>query len=448
MNHTGTMVTPRVPSQLGVTPLPVLTREALREDGAAGSAWLLKFCVAYGFIMLVFLNYAAVLPLVQREWGLSNGAAGMVFSAYQVGYILSATLLSYLTDRIRARTIFLISASWSVVANLLFALFAVDQTTGVIYRALAGLGMGGTYMPGLKLVADRFPSERRGRAVGYFTSAFVFGAAASTLLSGMVGSVAGWRFAIVTSAAGTLVGTLLCFQILQEDRGTPAAEAGRRLRSEILKNKPALLMTLAYAAHMWEQYGMRAWMAAFLAANFLQIGYSKAQATGYAASLTAIIVAAGGFATGLAGILSDRLGRTRTASAIMLMSAACSLGFGWLLGFSPIVLVLVGLAYSFFVVAESPVLSTGLTELVPHHSLGAAMGLQTLIGFLAAAASPTIFGWVLDRTNAMAVASRGASPLTWGWAFAALGIGALLGPVALALVRRMPASATMAAGKR
>ena len=417
------------------------------EDDAGDSAWLLKFCVAYGFIMLVFLNYAAVLPLVQREWGLTNSAAGMIFSAYQFGYIFSATILSYLTDRFKARRIFLISAVWSVVANFLFALFAVDLTSALVYRALAGLGMGGTYMPGLKLVADRFPSERRGRAVGYFTSAFVFGAAASTLLSGLVGSVAGWRFAIFTTAAGTLVGTLLCLAILQEDRGVTRQDAGGHLRREVLRNRPALLLILAYAAHMWEQYGMRAWMAAFLAASFVHIGYSKGEATGYGASLTAIIVAVGGFATGLAGMLSDRIGRTRTATAIMLLSAGCSLGFGWLMGLSPVVLVLAGVAYSFFVVAESPVLSTGLTELVPSRCVGAAMGLQTLVGFVAATASPAVFGWVLDLSNPARTSGPGGMPLVWGWAFGVLGVGALVGPLALAIARRLPTSAKMAGGK-
>lgn len=412
------------------------------------SAWLLKFCLAYGFIMLVFMNYAAVLPLVQREWGLSNSAAGMIFSAYQVGYIASSFILTYLTDRIKARTIFLLSASWSVVANLLFALLAVDLPSALVYRVLAGLGMGGTYMPGLKLVADRFPSAQRGRAVGYFTSAFVFGAAASTLLSGMVGSVAGWRFAIITTAAGTLVGTLLCVAVLQDDTGVRATEVGRRLRLEILRSKPAVLMIVAYAAHMWEQYGIRAWMAAFLAASFLQRGYNRAEATGWGASLTAIIVAAGGFATGLAGVVSDRIGRTRTASVIMFTSAGFSLTFGWLIGLPPILLVLVGLLYSFFMVAETPVLSTGLTELVPAHSLGAAMGFQTLIGFMAASASPTIFGWVLDRTNVALSDPHRGFPEVWGWAFGMLGLGVLVGPICLAIVRRLPASAQMAGGKR
>jgi len=442
------MAPPRAPGVARAQPQaiphpPVVAGQAADPAAQEGFKWLLRFCLAYGFIMLVFLNYAAVLPLVQKEWGLSNSGAGMIFSAYQLGYIFSATLLTYLTDRIRARTIFLFSASWSVVANLLFALLAVDQTSAIIYRALAGLGMGGTYMPGLKLVADRFPSTQRGRAVGYYTSAFVFGAAASTLLSGIVGSMAGWRFAIVTTAVGTLVGTLLCLTLLQDDRGVAAGDAAKRLRLEVLREKPALLMILAYAAHMWEQYGMRAWMAAFLTASFMGAGYGKAEAAGFGAGLTAVIVAAGGFSTCLAGILSDRMGRARTASSIMLVSAAFSLGFGWLLGFSPIVVVLIGIAYSFFVVAETPVLSTGLTELAPPHAVGAAMGFQTLIGFLAATASPTVFGWVLDWTTPPQVNV----PVRWGWAFGMLGLGALVGPIALTIVRRLPGSERMAAGK-
>lgn len=388
--------------------------------------------------MLVFLNYAAVLPLVQREFDLTNRGAGIIFSAYQFGYILSATFLTYLTDRIKARSIFLVSASWSVFSNVLFALFAVDQTSAIFYRALAGLGMGGTYMPGLKLVADRFPSAQRGRAVGYFTSAFVFGAAASTLLSGIVGGLAGWRMAIVTTAAGTLVGTLLCLVLLQDDRGVAVADPSKRLRLEVLQSRPALLLMVAYAGHMWEQYGMRAWMPAFLTASLLGVGYGRALASGYAASLTAIIVSAGGFSTCLAGILSDRMGRTRTATCIMLVSAGFSLGFGWLLGLPPALLVVIGVTYHFFVVAETPVLSTGLTELVPANSVGAAMGFQTLFGFLAATASPAMFGWVLDRGGSG----------SWGWAFGILGLGALVGPACLTVVRHLPESSRMANGKR
>jgi MFS family permease len=413
---------------------------------AGQSRWLLGFCTSYGFIMLVFLNYAGVLPLIQREWRISSAAAGSIFSVYQVGYIVSAVFLTSLTDRHSARTIFLLSAFWSAVANVLFALFATDVTSALILRGLAGLGMGGTYMPGLKLVAERFPSEERGRAAGLYTSAFVFGAALSTFLAGVVAAAGGWRLAILTTAVGCLAGSIGCMAALRDLPPPSAVPARRPFRTEVLRNRPALLMIVAYAGHMWEQYGMRGWMVAFLTANLASLGQDLGAAAAAAATLAALIVAIGGVATGLAGILSDRLGRTATVAAIMASSAACSFAFGSLFGAPMPLIFLIGLLYSFVTVAETPVLSAGLTELVPPSNTGAAMGMQTLFGFLAASASPAVFGLVLDWTNPPLV--PGALHGSWGWAFGSLGLGGSVGVLAMAVLRRHPESSRMAGGRR
>ena len=117
--------------------------------------WLLLLCLTQLFIMLVFINYSAVLPLLKEEWRMSNTMAGSIFSVYQLGYILSGVILSTLADRFNIRNIFIISAIWSGIANLLFALYAHDYTSAMVLRALTGIGMGGTYMPGLKLVAEK-----------------------------------------------------------------------------------------------------------------------------------------------------------------------------------------------------------------------------------------------------------------------------------------------------
>lgn len=429
--------------------IPITQASAAKQDEKARDAnrWLFRFCFAYIFIMFVFLNYAAVLPLIRKEWGISNGAAGSIFSAYQIGYIISAVLLTSLTDRYNPKVIFMTSALWSALTNILFALFATDLRSGLILRGLAGLGMGGTYMPGLRLVADRFPSERRGWAVGIYTSAFVFGAALSTSASGIVASVGGWRLAIFTTAMATLIGALLSITPLREVVPLPRPPVNRGLRTEVLGNRSALLLMVAYAGHMWEQYGMRGWMATFLTASLVQLGYELGQAAGIGANLAALIVAVGGFATGLAGVLSDRVGRTTTIATIMSISALFSVSFGWLFGAPLIFLLLMALLYSFFVVAESPVLSAGLTELVAPSHVGAAMAMQTLFGFLAASASPAAFGYILDLSN-QGAGLRDLNSLTqWGWAFAALGLGALAGPLCMALVRREPAAARMAGGR-
>ncbi|EEG76699.1 hypothetical protein [Dethiobacter alkaliphilus] len=65
--------------------------------------WLKLLCLAEVGTMLVLLNYSAVLPVIQAEWGLSNTQAGLIYSAYQIGYILLVVVLSTLTDYMDAK---------------------------------------------------------------------------------------------------------------------------------------------------------------------------------------------------------------------------------------------------------------------------------------------------------------------------------------------------------
>ena len=158
------------------------------------------------------------------------------------------------------------------------------------------------------------------------------------------------------------------------------------------------------------------------------------------------MVGIGAFSTAVTGSLSDRFGRTATISMVMLSSAVLSFFFGWLINTNILLTFAIGLLYAYLVVAESPVFSTGLTELVAPGYLGAAMGLQSLIGYSLATISPTVFGWALDtfRDWLPVPGINGA----WGMAFASLGIGGLAGPVFMWWLRRSPESRKMANGRR
>jgi MFS family permease len=396
--------------------------------------WLLALCLAEAGTMLVFLNYSAVLPLLQAEWGLSSAQAGLIYSAYQLGYMAFVVLLSSLTDYVSPRRIYVGAALWAGLANLLFPLYAHDLLSAATLRTLTGVGLAGTYMPGLRLVSQRFASPQRGRAVGLYVAAFTLGAALSLLLTGVVTSYRDWRTAFVVTSAGPLAGGLLACMILSDEPGGRQKTVG--LRGGVFGNRPALLMILGYVAHMWELYGARGWLPAFLTATLMRSGQGLIAASGFGASLSAVVMATGAVSTALAGYLSDRWGRVHTISAMMLTSSLCTALLGWAQPL-PFALVLVlSLASSFFATADSSVLSTGVTELVPAERLGAAMALQSFLGFGAATISPLVFGYVLDLTNAPGtLATLGYLP-HWGWAFATLGLGALIGPWAMLQLRR------------
>jgi MFS family permease len=397
--------------------------------------------------MLVFINYSAVLPILKSEWGMNNTMAGSIFSVYQLGYILSGVLLSTLTDRFSTKRIFIFSALWSGIANLLFALYAHDYPSAMVLRALTGIGMGGTYMPGLKLVAEKFPSQMRGRAIGIYVGALMLGSSLSLAVTGAVTSLAGWRMAFLVCSGGVFLGSIISLGVFRDYQQVyHPRDAEESYLSAVVKNRPALLMIMGYGAHMWEMYGMRSWLAPFFTANLILYGLEKGHATGWGAMASALIVGIGTFSTAITGTLSDKLGRTRTVTLVMIASAMVSFTFGWLINASPYLALALGLVYGYLIVAESPVFSTGLTELVSPGYLGAAMGVQSLIGYSLGMISPTVFGWALDLV-------RGWEPLPgingeWAVGFATCGLGALAGPVFMYLLRREPASSKMAAGRK
>ena len=74
--------------------------------------WLAGICAARLGSSSAFMSYAAVLPLLQAEWGMSATAAGSISSAYQLGYAASLVVLSALADRIGARRIFV--SAWTL----------------------------------------------------------------------------------------------------------------------------------------------------------------------------------------------------------------------------------------------------------------------------------------------------------------------------------------------
>jgi MFS family permease len=301
-------------------------------------------------------------------------------------------------------------------------------------------------MPGLKLVAERFDSATRGRAIGIYVGSLVLGASFSLAATGWLTDLAGWRTAFICCSVSVCIGALLSFIVFRGYQPVTRLRTEAGFSGEVARNRPALLMILGYGAHMWEMYGMRSWLAPFMTSALIGWGFESARATGFASTVAAVMVGIGAFSTAITGTLSDRFGRTATISMVMLTSALFSFGFGWLINTNLWLTLAIGILYGYLVVAESPVFSTGLTELVVPGYLGAAMGLQSLIGYSMGMISPTVFGWALDTF-------KGWQPLPgingeWGVAFSCLGLGALAGPIFMWMLRKTPGSVKMAGGRR
>lgn len=396
-----------------------MERGRKRFDG-----WLAGVCASRVCNGMAFMTYAAAMPVLKDEWGMTGAQAGTVASGFQIGYAVSLVVCSGLSDRISPKAIYLWSMFAAGLSALAFALLARDFASAVILNTAVGVSLGGTYTTGLMILAGRYPSRTRGMAVGYFIASTSCGYACSLLISGAAIPVGGYRLAFLLTGLGPALGWALAAITL---RATPVVAAGRRpgrrFTREVLANRPAMLLIGGYTCHNWELLGMWAWTPAFMAACLGMAGAGRVDAAGSGAYVSALFHVVGLLASFSMGALSDRLDRARVMAALAAASMACSFAFGWMADWPIALVIAAGMIYAFTALGDSPILSAALSESVHAAYLGAALGLRSLIGFGAAALAPVVFGLVLDHTNPPGGGGRGYA--VWGWAYSVLGVGGL-----------------------
>lgn len=412
-----------------------------KRDRWRDALWLVGISGVMALVQLPYASYGASLPLIQEEWGLSNAQAGMIYSAYLAGFALAALLLIPLTDRLPSRLVFLACVWASVIGNLLFPLWANDFQTGLLLRFVAGPPLVGVYVPGIRIVSERFAEHRRGMAVGVFVSAFYLGNSVSLAVMSLFLPRFGWRTSYFLAALLALSGVVLTHLLLRNlsRRVSDTPIGSGRLSLAPLRSKPLVLITAGYALHAWELYVVRVWLPPFLASVLMSRGMGPTQAVASAAGLAALMLAMGVPGPFLGGLLSDRMGRTMAAAMILSASGVLSFVIGWMTEAPWGILLILGMIYGFAVAADSAIYSTGLTELADPRTLGSSQAIHTFFAFGAGVFSPVIAGGVLDLSP---------MELSWGLGFSTAGVAAVLGVCALLWLRRLPESVRMANGKR
>jgi MFS family permease len=107
----------------------------------------------------------AINPTLASKNGLNftDTQTGLAATAYLIGAVIGALLFGYLTDRFGRKRLFLITLAWYLICTTLTA-FAWDFWSFAVFRALAGMGIGGEYSAVNSAIDELIPSHRRGTA--------------------------------------------------------------------------------------------------------------------------------------------------------------------------------------------------------------------------------------------------------------------------------------------
>lgn len=357
--------------------------------------WLVAMCVMLLTALLPFSSYVAALPIIQDEWGIGNASAGAIFSAYLAGYALSALLVLPLTDRLPTRRVFLASALLSVVGNLLFPVAAYDPIVASALRFIAGIGLVGLYMPGLRIISQEFPDAGRGAAMGLYVTAFYTANAVSLLATGGLMNHMDWRTAYLALSLVSIVTIPMVFALVGSAH-SPDSGSGGRLQLSVLSDPRPRKFIIGYSLHAMELYAVRVWLPALLAAALVYRGTDVERAAVTAATVGGIALGVGSVGPVMGGAISDRYGRAASAGGIFILSGACSLVIGWMIAAPWVLIVILACVLGWAISADSSIYSTALTETAPPGRLGSTMAVQAFLGFMGGTLGPVFIGGILD----------------------------------------------------
>ena len=136
------------------------------------------------------LGYTA--PAIVADWGVAAAALGPVFAAGNFGVLIGSLVFSMVADRAGRRPV-LIAATFFFSAVTILTARATSVQELLIYRFIAGIGLGSIIPQATSLVGEYSPRARRVTMIMAITVGFTAGAALGGFVAAALIPRFGWQ---------------------------------------------------------------------------------------------------------------------------------------------------------------------------------------------------------------------------------------------------------------
>ncbi|MBI2688290.1 MAG: MFS transporter [Acidobacteria bacterium] len=368
----------------------------------------------------VMLYSFALLPM-QREFGLSGAQAGILTTVTLAAAAIGGTLAGVLADRFgRTRVLMGSILTYSIFTAMIAT--SNSFTELLIWRSLVGLGLGAEWSAGTVLVAETWPAEHRGKAIGITQSGWAIGYLLAAGLAAWILPTYGWRPLFAIGALPALI-TLWIRKSVPEPEvwrqadHLPVGERFRQIFSPPLRGY-ALTAIVISSFVLFAYWGLFTWVPAYLATPVEKggAGLSVVKSSAWIAPMQ--IGALVGYLT--FGLLSDRVGRRPSFALFLTGAAIVTILYGGAAR-SPDTLLLLGPLVGFFGHGYYSAFGAILSELFPSTVRATAQGLCYNGGRILSAFAPAVIGALADQHGlGSALTLTAAFFLAGGWLVFAL----------------------------
>ena len=368
------------------------------------------------FCTSIWFASNAILGDIIETFQLESGFLANLTSSVQFGFIAGTFLFALFTiaDRYSPSKVFFVSSIFAALCNLGVTINGIDSTALLVFRFLTGFFLAGIYPVGMKIASDHY-QKGLGKSLGFLVGALIVGTSFPHLLKSITTDLP-WKAVVYSTSCLSLLGGLAMISLVPDG---PFRKRSKRLElTSFFKdysNKNFRSASLGYFGHMWEVYAFWAFVPVMLTAFDARHSALNLNIPLFSFA----VIASGGLACVIGGILSLRYGAKRIATLALLCSCLCCLFSPlFLLGDSAILLMVFLFFWGMTVAADSPLFSTLVAQNATEESRGSALTIMNCIGFSITIASLQFTGFLLRFFNPEIV-------------FTILALGPILGLIAL-----------------
>ena len=286
------------------------TSTSATEQGVTSYGWKALTGSAIGYAMdgfdLLILGF--MLSAISAELKLSPAEAGSLVTWTLVGAVAGGILFGALSDRFgRVRVL-----TWTIVMFALFTglcAFAQGYWDLLIYRTLAGVGLGGEFGIGMALAAEAWPAKHRARVSSYVALGWQCGVLGAAMLTPVLLPSIGWRGMFLVGVIPAFVAWVIRNKLHEPEvfvRASTKRKSGMDAFKLLVKDSATTKVSLGIAilcsVQNFGYYGIMIWMPNFLSK---QLNFNLTKSAMWT-SVTILGMMAGIW---VFGQLADRIGR-------------------------------------------------------------------------------------------------------------------------------------------
>lgn len=386
-------------------------------------------CLAQVLAQIGAYAWPALLPTFMGAWHLDNSDAGWITGIFYAAYTLAVPFLVTLTDRVDPKRVYLFGVATTAAAHLAFVAVVDGFWSALIARALAGIGWAGTYMTGLKLLADRVSGTLMARAVAGHAAGVGVAGALSFVVADALARRWGWEAAFAVSGACAAAAFALIFTAAPWQPRRRAAPPGTPLIDfrPVIRNRPAMAYAVAYCVHTWEMNALRGWAVAFL--GYVAAATAADPTWMTPAAITTVTALAGTAASVGGNEIAIKWGRARMVRVTMIAALLCGAVIGFIGAADYNLAAALVVLWGILIWLDSSTLTGGTTLHAAPERRGATLAVHSMLGYAGGFVGPLALGWALDVMGGMSRAG-------WGVAFASSAVAVLAGRVAFGYLIR------------